>query len=37
MSTETMSNAAVAEHNRMAARRWIDAFDARDDAAEAAA
>ena len=25
MSTETMSNAAVAEHNRTVARRWIDA------------
>src|SRR5947207_5313334 len=37
MSTETMSNAAEAEHNRAAARRWIDAFHARDDAAEAAA
>ena len=37
MSTETMSTAAVAEHNRTAARRWIDAFNARDDAAEAAA
>jgi steroid delta-isomerase-like uncharacterized protein len=37
MSTETTSNAAVAEHNRTVARRWIDAFNARDDAAEAAA
>jgi len=37
MSTETMSNAAEAEHNRAAARRWIDAFNARDDAAETAA
>src|SRR5437667_12710556 len=37
MSTETMSYAAVAEHNRTVARRWIDAFNARDDAAEAAA
>ena len=27
----------VAEHNRTVARRWIDAFNARDDAAEAAA
>ena len=35
MSTETMSNAA--EHNRAAAGRWIDAFNARDDAAETAA
>jgi len=26
-----------AEHNRLVARRWIDAFNARDDAAEAAA
>src|SRR6266540_6658260 len=37
MSTETMSNTAEAEHNRAAARRWIDAFNARDDDAEAAA
>jgi steroid delta-isomerase-like uncharacterized protein len=37
MSTETTSNAPVAEHNRTVARRWIDAFNARDDAAEAAA
>ena len=37
MSTETMSHASVAEHNRTVARRWIDAFNARDDAAEAAA
>ena len=37
MSTEAMSNGAVAERNRTAARRWIDAFNARDDAAEAAA
>jgi steroid delta-isomerase-like uncharacterized protein len=37
MSTETMTGAAVAEHNRTVARRWIDAFNARDDAAEAAA
>ena len=37
MSTETMSNAVVAEHNRTVARRWIDAFNARDAAAEAAA
>ena len=27
----------MAEHNRTVARRWIDAFNARDDAAEAAA
>ena len=26
-----------AEHNRIVASRWIDAFNARDDAAEAAA
>ena len=31
MNTETTSNAAVAEHNRTVARRWIDAFNARDD------
>jgi predicted ester cyclase len=31
--TETISNSA--ERNRTAARRWIDAFNARDDAAEA--
>ena len=37
MSTETTINAPVAEHNRRVARRWIDAFNARDDAAEAAA
>jgi steroid delta-isomerase-like uncharacterized protein len=37
MSTETMSNAAVADHNRRMARRWIDAFNARDDGAETAA
>ena len=37
MSTETMSNTAVAEHNRTAARRWIDAFNTRDDDAETAA
>jgi predicted ester cyclase len=36
MSTETMSSAVSAEHNRTVARRWIDAFNARDDAAEAA-
>src|SRR6059058_3015595 len=36
MSTETMSNTAGAEHNRAGARRWIDAFNARDDAAETA-
>jgi predicted ester cyclase len=37
MSTETMINPAVAEQNRTVASRWIDAFNARDDAAEAAA
>ena len=37
MSTETRSNVASAEHNRIVASRWIDAFNARDDAAEAAA
>jgi predicted ester cyclase len=36
MSIETLSTLASAEHNRLAARRWIDAFNARDDAAEAA-
>ena len=36
MDAEKMSN-GVAEHNRTAARRWIDAFNARDDAQEAAA
>ena len=37
MSTETTNNLAAAEHNRTVALRWIDAFNARDDAAEAAA
>lgn len=37
MSTETTSNVGSAEHNRTVALRWIDAFNARDDAAEAAA
>src|SRR5439155_19261810 len=37
MSAETMSHLGSAEHNRTVARRWIDAFNARDDAAEAAA
>ncbi len=37
MSTETKSTIASAEHNRAVALRWIDAFNARDDAAEAAA
>jgi predicted ester cyclase len=36
MSIETASNVGSAEHNRMVALRWIDAFNARDDAAEAA-
>lgn len=36
MTSETMSD-AVAEHNRAVARRWIDAFNARDAAAETAA
>src|SRR5664280_986655 len=37
MSTETTNNVGSAEHNRTVALRWIDAFNARDDAAEAAA
>jgi predicted ester cyclase len=37
MSTETTSKLASAEDNRMVARQWIDAFNARDDDAEAAA
>ena len=37
MSTETTSNVGSAEHNRTVAFRWIDAFNARDDVAEAAA
>lgn len=37
MSSESTSNARAAEHNRAVARRWIDAFNARDDDAEAAA
>jgi steroid delta-isomerase-like uncharacterized protein len=37
MSTETKSTIGSAEHNRTVAYRWIDAFNARDDAAEAAA
>ena len=37
MSTETMSNAPATEDNRAAALRWIDGFNARDDAAETAA
>lgn len=37
MSTGTVSTITPAERNRTVARRWIDAFNARDDAAEAAA
>jgi predicted ester cyclase len=37
MSTQTTNNVTAAEHNRTVALRWIDAFNARDDAAEAAA
>ena len=37
MSTTITSDVASAEHNRLVARRWIDAFNDRDDAAEAAA
>ncbi len=37
MSTETTRNSGSAEHNRAVAHRWIDAFNARDDVAEAAA
>src|SRR5829696_1666609 len=37
MSTDTMTGGAVAEHNRTAARRCNDAFNAGDDAREAAA
>ncbi|MDQ4058799.1 MAG: ester cyclase [Actinomycetota bacterium] len=37
MSTETTSTIESAEHNRLVALRWIDAFNARDDDAEAAA
>ena len=37
MSIETESNIGSAEHNRIVASRWIDAFNARDDTAEAAA
>jgi predicted ester cyclase len=36
MSTETASTMSPAEHNRAVARRWIDAFNDRDDAGEAA-
>lgn len=37
MTIETKSNIGSAEHNRIVASRWIDAFNARDDTAEAAA
>jgi predicted ester cyclase len=37
MSTQTTNNVEAAEHNRAVALRWIDAFNARDDPAEAAA
>ena len=37
MSTQTTNDVSVAEHNRTVALRWIDAFNTRDDAAEAAA
>jgi hypothetical protein len=37
MSTETISKPASAADNRLAARRWIDAFNARDDDGEAGA
>lgn len=37
MSTETTTKNAPAEDNRIAARRWIDAFNARDNDAEAGA
>lgn len=37
MSTETKGKIVSAEDNRIAARRWIDDFNARDDEAEAAA
>lgn len=37
MSTEITSTVTSAEENRAAALRWIDAFNARDDEAEAAA
>lgn len=37
MTTATTRQDVSAEHNRMVARRWIDAFNARDDAGEAGA
>ena len=36
MTTETISTMSAAEHNRLVARRWIDAANAHDDAGEAA-
>ena len=37
MNTETVSEPASSEGNRLAARAWIDAFNARDDDGEAGA
>lgn len=37
MSTQTISKPAAAGDNRLAARQWIDAFNARDDEGEAGA
>src|SRR5947209_10974914 len=37
MSTETISSPASSEDNRLAARAWIDAFNARDDDRETGA
>jgi len=37
MSSETKSKVGPAEHNRTVCLEWIDAFNARDDAREAAA
>jgi predicted ester cyclase len=37
MTIETKSTIGSAEHNRIVASLWIDAFNARDDAAEVAA
>ena len=37
MSTQTISKPASFEYNRLAARQWIDAFNARDDDREAGA
>ncbi len=37
MSTETISKPASAGDNRLGARQWIDAFNARDDEGEASA